>query len=177
MSDEQQVEEQQVAQEDSSEKPDLPAVEGLPLLWTVDLGKDNPKRFGVLAAACAAGLIGLNLFNSILLGIVGFLAIILSVAEMFFPLKYRIDEKGVSVRCGISVTALEWSDAKRIVELEDAVRVSPLERPSRLDPFRGVLVRFSGNEKEVRGKIQELTQRHGLSVGHRHDRSGGEGTP
>lgn len=152
-------------------------VEGLPLLWTVDLGKDNPKRYAVLVAACVAGLIGLNLFNSLLLGVVGFAAIVLGVSEVFFPLKYRIDEKGISVRCGISVTALEWASVKRIINLQDSLRVSPLEKPSRLDPFRGVLVRFSSNEEIVRGKIQELTDRHGLPVGYRDDRPGGAGGP
>lgn len=157
-------------------EPEAP-VEGLPLVWTVDLGKDNPKRYAVLVAACIAGLIGLNLFNSLLLGIVGFAAIILGVSEVFFPLKYRIDEKGISVRCGISTTALEWSGVKRLVDFGDTMRVSPLEKPSRLDPFRGVLVRFSSNEEIVRGKIQELTNRHGLPVGHRDDRPGGTGGP
>lgn len=110
----------------------------------------------VLGFAAVAGYCGAAIFAHPLLGVLGFLVIVASTAEMFVPLKYKLDERGASVRCGISVTALEWSAVKRVVELSDGVCLSPLPKSSRLDAFRGVHLRFAGNEDEVRDTIRQL---------------------
>ncbi|MCH7946016.1 MAG: hypothetical protein IIC73_08410 [Armatimonadetes bacterium] len=124
------------------------------LEWTLRLDPETPRRrYTVLAIALMAGLAGLLLFNP-LLSLIAFAVVVLSAAELFFPVKYRLDAQGARAKCGLSVTAVAWSDVKRVLPMPDGVRLSPLEKPSRLDEFRGVYLRFSDNEEEVSGKIR-----------------------
>jgi hypothetical protein len=126
------------------------------LEWRVRLGSAHPqKRLVVGAIALGAGFIGLQMGGP-LLGLVGLLAVLVSTAELFLPLSYRLDAEGARVKCGISVTAISWPDVKRLVDMPDGVRLSPLPRPSRLDEFRGVYLRFANNAAEVSGKIRQF---------------------
>jgi hypothetical protein len=126
------------------------------LEWRVDFGAERPsQRLLVLGVALVAAYIGLQL-GGILLSAIGFLVVLVSTAELFLPLQYRIDEQGARVKCGLSVTAITWPDVKRLIPMRDGVKLSPLEKPSRLDEFRGVYLRFRGNSAEVSGKIRQF---------------------
>ena len=73
------------------------------MIWTVNLGAEAPqKRAIALAAACFAGFIGLAALKSVPLALVGFVLIISSTGELFFPLKLTLSEEGVTSRCGLS---------------------------------------------------------------------------
>ena len=85
-----------------------------------------------------------------------FLAILGSTTEFWLPIRYVMDQKGASLRCGISVSAIEWADVKRVLIEERAVKLSPLEGDSRLDPFRGIVLRY-GEQKDV---VVDYIKRH-----------------
>ena len=88
-----------------------------PLEWRVDFGAERPgHRMLVLAIAFGAAYIGLQL-GGLLLSVIGFLVVFASTAELFLPLKYKLDESGAQVRCGISVTAVSWDNVKRLIPL------------------------------------------------------------
>jgi len=103
----------------------------------------------VIAIACLAGLVGLFLFKGPIMAAVGFGVVMLSAAEVFLPLRYRIDEKGVSARCGVSETAIAWADVKRAWMNNEGIKLSPLETASNMDAFRGVYLRFGDNRDPV----------------------------
>lgn len=131
--------------------------DGEPLTWEVRLGDRDPaKRWVALACAIGAGFVGVVLFKSLVLGLIGFAAILASVPEILFPLKYRLDSDAATVRCGISVTQVAWENVKRVVQTEEGLKLSPLAANSRLEPFRGVYLRFAGNEAEVLAKVRAL---------------------
>jgi hypothetical protein len=145
------------------------------LEWKVDFGALRPeRRFIVLAIALGAGFIGLKL-GGVLLSAIGFFVVLVSTAEVFLPLKYRIDSGGAQVRCGLSVTAIRWSDVKRLIRMADGVRLSPLEKPSRLDEFRGVYLRFRDNDVEVSGKIRQFWHGDSRALDGRSDGTGDGG--
>jgi hypothetical protein len=127
------------------------------LTWSVDLGADRPgKRLLVVAVALAAGLVGIALFHQVVLGLVGCLAILLSTAEMFLPVRYRIDPNGASAQVGLSKTMIDWAAVRRVDVGTHGVKLSPLARADhRLDPFRGVTLRFAGNREEVLEAIEK----------------------
>ena len=137
--------------------------EGL-LEWRVLLGDQMPqKRVPVIVAILIAGVVGFFMVRwwgfFIGIGIV-----FASTAELWVPIQYKITEHEASSRCGLSVTAIRWENVKRLIHTSEGVRLSPLEKSSRLDEFRGVYLRFSGNRDEVLAKIAELTERHGSSL-------------
>lgn len=128
-----------------------------PLEWTVDLGAGKgSKKVVVAAAALAAASFGVFVMGEPWLGIFALAAIFGSTLEIFVPQRYRLDESGARVRNGPSVTEIEWARVKRIEQCEEGVRLSPFEKPSRLDAFRGVFLRFDGNRDQVLAKMREL---------------------
>lgn len=129
-----------------------------PMTWEVRLGDGQPqRRLIVFAIALAAGLIGILLLHQVIFGIVGSLAILFSTSEMFLPIRYRLDQSGASAKVGLSRSEILWPSVLRVVEHENEVKLSPLADPSsRLDPFRGVVLRFDGNRDEVLAKIRQL---------------------
>lgn len=135
-----------------------------PLTWTVQRGeKENQKRWIVGTVIIVAAMLA-ALWLNLLAGIIAALALFASTAEIFLPQRYRLDEKGATVRLGISVTSITWDEVKRLVEEGDAVRLSPLEKESRLDAFRGVLLRFNGNREAALDRIRELWETDDGSV-------------
>ena len=107
-----------------------------------------------MAACLLAAAGGWLLFHQILTALVGFFVIALATAEYWMPQKYKVDKTGASARCGLSVTAIEWEDIKRVIPDEKGVKLSPLSSDGRLSPFRGVYLRFADNEEVVLGRIQ-----------------------
>ncbi len=111
----------------------------------------------IVATALAVGFVGIVLMHQVIFGIFGALAVLLSTSEMFIPIRYRLDEKGASARVGMSRTEIEWAQIKRLDDLDQAVKLSPLaDRESRLEPFRGVTLRFTGNRDAVLAKIRQF---------------------
>jgi hypothetical protein len=117
--------------------------------WSVRLSDKAPeKRYGVLAAAILAGLIGVFVVGRPLLGLVGFAIILASTAEFWLGVNYRLTPQGASARCGLSLTAMDWEDVKRVLVDDEVVKLSPLAGDGRMDAFRGVSLRTLPENRE-----------------------------
>lgn len=128
----------------------------------MDLGKTQPKkRVVVVLVALACGLVATAWTQNIIIGAVGAVTVIASTIELFIPCKFRLDEKGAHSQIGLSSYTLPWPDVKRELVDEEGIRLSPLEKPSRLDAFRGVYLRTPCNQEEVLVKIRELRESYG----------------
>lgn len=118
--------------------------------WTVRLWERDPKkRLAVFMAATGSALLGMAIFHNVIMAVIAFACIAASCAEYVWPLCFKLTEKSAKVRCGISVTEIEWSAVKRVIEGSDGVKLSPLIRSSRLAPFRGVYLRYADNRDAV----------------------------
>ncbi len=130
--------------------------EGETLTWTVRLWRRDPaKLLGVLIGSMVGAAMGVILLNGPVGAIIGFLAVSISTADYWMPLRYTVNGTGAQVRCGISVTAIDWDSVKRVIESEEGVKLSPLERSSRTSPFRGVFLRFADNREDVLNAIRQ----------------------
>ncbi len=149
-----------------------------PLVWTVKLYDREPaKRYAVFFFALAAGAAGLLFFQSAVFALIGFVAILASTAEFWLPLRYRLDERGASVRCGLSVTAIDWPDVKRVVLAKEGWKLSPLGNEGRLSPFRGVYLRFGEEPEAVRAYVSHHVDQNARFVEHGADAGGGGDPP
>jgi hypothetical protein len=120
-----------------------------PFKWRVRLSDKAPhKRLAIVAVGIAAFLIGAVLFRNVLLGVIGFAIIFGSTAEFWLGSLFTIDAKGASVKTGLSITAIEWANVKRINRNEGGIKLSPLDKPGTLDVFRGVYLRYGNNNQE-----------------------------
>ena len=87
-----------------------------------------------------------------------FLALILlggSVSPYFSLTRYRLDEKGVTVFKTFYRTEKRWSQFRSYYPDRSGVLLSPFSEPSRLENFRGLYLRFSGNRDEVLERISQ----------------------
>ena len=111
--------------------------------WTVHLLHRDPQRaWGVVVAAVIAAVGAVFFFHSILFAAGGLLLILSSAAEFLFPIRYRLTDDGVTCAFGLTRSEIAWSAVRRLIPAVDGVKLSPLPSPSRLDAFRGVLLRF-----------------------------------
>jgi hypothetical protein len=104
--------------------------------------------------AVFAFVLGLLLFRNVLFGLIGFAIILAATAEFWLGLSYKVDSRGASVRCGLSLSALDWSDVKRAVADNEGIKLSPLAAPSRLDSFRGVFLRYGAERESVEQAVR-----------------------
>lgn len=126
----------------------------LPFSWTYfhGAGRTNERFLLVGVIAVAIGLAMMRTGNWVIALMVP-VVLVSATIEMWVPTRYRLTEQYVEVRKGLGLSRLLWTDVKRIEVTELGVRLSPLAKPSRLDAFRGVSVRFAGNQDEVLGII------------------------
>ncbi|MGE0001471.1 MAG: hypothetical protein AB7F50_00650 [Fimbriimonadaceae bacterium] len=125
--------------------------------WRVDWGRGRwVQRTVVALAAVAAALTALWLLSSPIVAVLAVIAVVASTAELFLPVRYRLTESDARSTCGFNTSVIQWADVKRLVPIEGGVRLSPLPEPGPLETFRGVVLRFCGNDREVLGKIGEL---------------------
>jgi hypothetical protein len=130
-----------------SEPTPLPAAqreEAVLLEWTVHLLRQDTRRAWVVAAAMllAFGL-GMLLFFSLYLAILGPILVLIASAEFLLPIHYRLTTERAAASYGLAQLDIRWSGVKRILEGPDAFRLSPFARKSRLDSIRGVTLRWS----------------------------------
>jgi len=133
--------------------PAAPEQEGAaPLEWQVHLARGNPARAAVVAALIGVSAwLCLHLFQNGLLAIATILVLLGATAEFLFPIHYRLTAEAAEFRNLHTLRRIAWTDVRKAYRLDHGVYLSPFERASRLDAFRGVLLRFSadGAEKEA----------------------------
>ena len=116
---------------------------------------DSTRLIVVLVAAILSAVAGYFLVNSVVMALAGFALVMGSTAEFWLGTSYRLREADASSRCGFSLTALAWSDVKRVIVVGSRVKLSPLVQSTRMDAFRGVTLRTTeANFEEIMAFIR-----------------------
>ena len=103
-------------------------------------------KVAVVAAMCAAAGVA---FGGAGYALLAAAFLVLSLARFFLPSRFVLDAAGVTRRSAGGRGQLAWSQVRRVVVGQAGVFLSPFERPSRLDSFRGLFLPFAGNAAEV----------------------------
>lgn len=112
--------------------------------WRVHLLKRDPARLPILLLVMAMGAACVWLmFGTLLPVLASGLLLMGSVSEYLFPITYRLSDGEVCQESLTSRIQLPWKDARRCRMGQDALLLTSLAVPSRLDAFRGVLLRFA----------------------------------
>jgi len=97
-------------------------------------------------------------FGGIGYGVVAAGLLAVALGRHFLPTWFEVTESGLTTRfCG-QTRRMAWTKVGRIIVQEAGVFVSPFAKPSRLDPFRGVFLRFNGNADEVVTFVRQARQ-------------------
>lgn len=133
--------------------------------WTVHLLRQDPRKlWGVLAGTLAASVLGWMTFGGWIGAVLGAVLVLSAVAEFLLPIRYRLTSQQATCSYGLARLGLPWSAVRRVIDAGDSVRLSPFRRPSRLDAFRGVLIRFgshgsSGDREAVMAIVRQMVPR------------------
>jgi hypothetical protein len=79
-----------------------------------------------------------------------FLALLGMTANLFLPVRYRLDDKGVTVYFPFGVPSFrDWAHYRNFYVHDTGVHLTTMPQPSALDPFRGHLLLFANNRDAV----------------------------
>ena len=97
--------------------------------WQVRLSARDPQKLYSILFMCVLGAFaGWLLFHNVAFALIGFVAIGASTAEYWLPQKYKLDRNGASAQCGISVSAIQWSDVKQVLPDERRMAIPSSHR-------------------------------------------------
>ena len=126
-------------------------VEETSLSWSVHLSAGQPKRQAQISLVLLAVLaLSICLFHSFWLGLLPMLALLFSLSEYVFPIRYTLTAQAASARCGFSVLEIRWSAVRHAYLTSDGIKLSPLSaKNSRFESLRGVFLRFGVENEEA----------------------------
>ncbi|RME74604.1 MAG: hypothetical protein D6776_04975 [Planctomycetota bacterium] len=143
-----------------------------PVVWTSWPAREQPVRAVALVAIVAAVSAGLGWsFGGLAWSVLSALLLLLAVGRFFVPTHYRIDEQGVQARAFGVTTRRRWSELQAFYPHRDGAFLSPFARPSPLDPFRGLWLRYAGGN---RARIEARLAAAGLRAVRRRRNGGGQ---
>ncbi len=122
-----------------------------PLRWAIHpLRRERPAKsvllVALIIASSAAAAFG---FEHWLYGAFSLGALTASLSRYFFPTRYVLDSEGINSEHLGFKQRRSWAEFRRVDEHWDGIFLRPSARPSRLDSFRGVFLRFEQNREEV----------------------------
>lgn len=137
---------------------DQAADQGQPerLVWTSHPIRDDLPRSLLLPLFIAAfSLAALRLLEGWGYGVVSAVVLLGATLRYFVPTTYELDRRGVWRRGRSGRTLLRpWSEVRGVYRHPDGIFLTPFARPSRLDSFRGVYLRYAGNRAEVEAFVR-----------------------
>lgn len=72
-----------------------------------------------------------------------------SLAKFYFPTRYRLSPKGVTIKTTTQTLTKEWRLYRSCYPDRNGILLSPFEEPSRLENFRGLYLIFNNNADDV----------------------------
>lgn len=132
------------------------------LQWTVHLARADGRRAAAcaLAVLSASVLVGLA-FRSASLGLASAVLLVLSTAEFFLPVHYRLTAEGATSECLLSRRAIKWTSLRAAWGDGNGLKLTPLRQSSRLEAFRGIYLRIPGGlDSDLGRAVLEYVRRH-----------------
>lgn len=97
----------------------------------------------------------LNLFLTVLSVVI----MLGSLSAFFLPTYYELDDQKIKVKFFFNTKEKEWNMFRSFYVDKNGVLLSPFEKPSRLENFRGLYVRFNQNKDEVMNFVESRIKR------------------
>ncbi len=87
------------------------------------------------------------------------------VHDYWLPTRFRLSPAGAQIRHAFLLRQKSWAQFRAYYEDNNGVLLSPFARPSRLDTFRGMYIRFAGNRESVVAYVQRHVHRENPTEG------------
>ncbi len=118
--------------------------------WRVHPLRANWRRSTLLLHFLLLLFLGIYwLFQSVFVTLLSAIFVTGSLYRYFVPFRYELHEHQLIVMAPFYRLTKSWSDFRSFYVDNNGVLLSPFAKPSRLENFRGVYVRFDANQSEV----------------------------
>jgi len=87
-----------------------------------------------------------------------------ALSTFFFPTKYELSAEKVKIKYLFTSVEKEMSMFRSYYPDRRGVLLSPFTRPSRLENFRGVYIRYHQNKEQVDAFVKELFDKRAANV-------------
>jgi len=130
------------------------------LSWSAWPARRRPlAALVLLGGAAVLGILIVQGTGDRVLGVAAPLFVLLSVSSFLLPTGYRLTRDAVEVRSLGVVRARPWSEMRRWEEDATGIFLSPFEKRSWLDAYRGVRLQLGGNRDQVVAFVQARVAR------------------
>lgn len=120
------------------------------LVWTtLPLTRNWKKSAAVILFLSILFLLVYYWIHSVVFVFIIMLMMIGSLSGFFFPTEYELNSKGVIVKSLFVKNEKPWSHFRSFYPDKNGILLSPFPRPSRLENFRGLYIRFENNRDQV----------------------------
>ena len=127
------------------------------LTWKVHILRESPGKLLLIGPVVLGSLlVSYTIFQSLLFVAVAASLFVSALAEALFPIRFEISERGASSRTPLGRTYIEWDRVKKYYLDDRGIKLSPLDRPGRLEAYRGVYLRFGRNRDEVIEAVRRM---------------------
>lgn len=96
------------------------------------------------------------LSHSVLMVLVAVLIFSGALSTFFFPTRYEINKEKVRIKYLVNSVEKELSMFRSFYPDKNGVLLSPFTRPSRLENFRGIYLRYHQNKTEVDDFVKRI---------------------
>ena len=120
------------------------------LTWTAWPARQRPLAAAVLVgSAIVLGVLVAHGTQDRVLGVATPLFILVSLSSFLMPTTYRLTEDAVEVRSLGVARVRPWTEMRRMTVDQTGIFLSPFEKRSWLEAYRGVRLLFGGNRDQV----------------------------
>jgi hypothetical protein len=132
-------------------EPSPPAVpEGSTLTWTTWPARERPLAALILVVSSVIlGVLVQRATGDAVLGVVTPVFVLGSLVAFLFPTEYRLTEEAIEVRSLGVTRSRPWSEMRRMTVDRTGVFLSPFEKRTWLEAYRGLRLLFGGNRDQV----------------------------
>ena len=125
--------------------------------WRVHPARDRPMMGGIVLAIILVLSVLAGVWTRVWFwGVFSFLVLFLSLEPFYFPTRFRLEEKGLTVVRRFSKSEREWKIFRRCELDLDGITLSPYRKRGFMDPYRSIRIRFGGmNRDEVARFVRE----------------------
>lgn len=124
-------------------------------IWKVHPFRENWTRSTLLLLFLLFLFSGIYwLFQSVIVALLSAIVVTSSLYRYFVPFRYELHEHQLVVTAPLYRLTKPWDTFRSFYIDKNGVLLSPFAKPSRLENFRGVYVRFGANRSEVLDFIQ-----------------------
>lgn len=124
--------------------------------WNVHLARQYPMKMLTLAGLTVFVSAAAYWWVGSLAVLVVAVAMIAGFADFVFPVNYILTQDSALCRTKFKQSEIKWKNVQHCYLDDMGVKLSPLDRQSRLEAFRGVYLRFADNENDVINTVKAL---------------------